>query len=87
MFNIGFSELVVLALLGLIILGPDQLPVMARKLARLINDLKRSTEEAMRPIDDFKNQAKDLAQKVREEAREEAEKIIEAPKTKSDDES
>lgn len=44
MFGLGFSEIMVLAVLGLLLLGPEQLPDMARTLGRFINDLKRSTD-------------------------------------------
>ena len=47
MFNMGFTELVVLAIIGLLVLGPEQLPTVARKLARLVNELKRATEDVM----------------------------------------
>lgn len=43
MFNIGFTEMLVLAALALILIGPKQLPEVARTLGRLLNDLKRST--------------------------------------------
>ncbi len=42
MFNLGFSEIFVISILALIFIGPKQLPEVARKLARVINDLKRS---------------------------------------------
>lgn len=45
MFNIGFSELIFLLILGLIVIGPKQLPEMARTIGRFINDLKRTTED------------------------------------------
>jgi sec-independent protein translocase protein TatB len=48
MFNMGFSELVVLAIIGLLVLGPEQLPSVARKVARLINEFKRATEDENR---------------------------------------
>jgi len=57
MFNIGFTELVILCLIGLLVIGPEQLPDMARKLARLLNELKRAKDEIMKPMDDFKQQA------------------------------
>ncbi len=68
MFNLGFSEIVVLAVIGLLVLGPEQLPVVARKVARMINDFKRATEEAMGPVDDLKHQARHLLEKTRETA-------------------
>ena len=40
MFNIGPMELVVLALVGIIVLGPDRLPGVTRDAARLIRQLR-----------------------------------------------
>lgn len=40
MFNIGPLELGVLALVGLIVLGPDKLPDLARDAARMIRTLR-----------------------------------------------
>lgn len=44
MFNMGFSEMVIVGVLALIVIGPKQLPELARTLGRIINDLKRSTD-------------------------------------------
>ena len=40
MFNIGPAELLVLAVVGLIILGPDRLPGLAKDAARLLRSLR-----------------------------------------------
>lgn len=40
MFNIGPMELLVLAVVGLIVLGPDRLPGLARDAARMIRTLR-----------------------------------------------
>jgi sec-independent protein translocase protein TatB len=40
MFNIGPMELMVLALVGLIVLGPDRLPELAKDAARMIRTLR-----------------------------------------------
>lgn len=40
MFNIGPMELLVLAVVGLIVLGPDKLPSLARDAARMIRTLR-----------------------------------------------
>lgn len=40
MFNIGPFELAVIALVGLIVLGPDKLPDLARDAARLLRSLR-----------------------------------------------
>lgn len=44
MFGLGFSEIIVLGVLALILLGPEQLPDLARKLGKFINELKRTTD-------------------------------------------
>lgn len=45
MFGIGFPELIVILGLALIVLGPDELPKVARKLASFIGDLRRTASE------------------------------------------
>jgi sec-independent protein translocase protein TatB len=44
MFGLGFSEIIVIGVLALILLGPEQLPDLARTLGRFINDLKRTSD-------------------------------------------
>ncbi len=44
MFGLGFSEILVLAVLALILLGPEQLPDVARKIGRFVNELKKTTD-------------------------------------------
>ncbi|MEZ0390818.1 MAG: twin-arginine translocase TatA/TatE family subunit [Pseudobdellovibrionaceae bacterium] len=53
MFNLGFSEMAMIAALALVLIGPKQLPEVARALGRLLNELKRSTSSF---TDDLKNQ-------------------------------
>lgn len=43
MFNIGFSELVLIAIIALIFITPKDLPEVARTLGRFLNDLKRAS--------------------------------------------
>ncbi|KYG70826.1 hypothetical protein AZI85_02530 [Bdellovibrio bacteriovorus] len=43
MFGLGMSELIFLGVLALIVIGPKELPELARTLGRFINELKRST--------------------------------------------
>jgi sec-independent protein translocase protein TatB len=52
MFNIGFSEMLLLGIIALIFIGPKQLPEVARNIARFINEFKRNTENL---TDNFKN--------------------------------
>ena len=45
MLNIGFSELLVILLVALIVLGPEKLPELGRFLGRLSLEIKRGIEE------------------------------------------
>ncbi|MCB0370525.1 MAG: twin-arginine translocase TatA/TatE family subunit [Bdellovibrionales bacterium] len=87
MFGIGMGELLVIAILGLILIGPEQLPDLARTIGRFINDLKRSTEGL---TDDLKKQARvdfDLMDSINSKPRrpfveDEFKKIIQSPEEK-----
>lgn len=55
MFEVGFSELVLLSIIGLLVLGPERLPKVARTLGGITRkarsswlNLKRSIEEEIR---------------------------------------
>jgi len=49
MFGLSFTHLVLLAIIVLVFIGPEQLPEVARTFARLLNEWKRATtlEEAV----------------------------------------
>jgi sec-independent protein translocase protein TatB len=52
MFNIGPLELVVLAIVGLVVLGPDKLPGLARDAARMIRTLRELATGARQQLRD-----------------------------------
>jgi sec-independent protein translocase protein TatB len=68
MFNIGFTELIILGVIGLLVLGPEQLPEVARKMAKLFNELKRAKDEIMAPVEDLKAEAGRMLERARESA-------------------
>lgn len=43
-FNVGFSELLVILVLALIIFGPNKLPDLAKTLGRTVKEFKKSME-------------------------------------------
>ena len=45
MFNLGFTELLLLGVIALIFIGPSQLPEVARTVGRLLNEWKRATSD------------------------------------------
>jgi sec-independent protein translocase protein TatB len=71
MFNIGFSELVILAVIALLVVGPEDLPEIARKAARLLNDLRRTKDELLSPMNDLKNDAQNAIDRMRRKMDEE----------------
>ena len=47
MFNIGGGEMLGLAVIGLILMGPDRLPTIAADAARYLHKLKNLAQSAM----------------------------------------
>lgn len=45
MFNLGFTELILLGAIALIFIGPKQLPDVAKTVGRLLNEWKRATSD------------------------------------------
>jgi sec-independent protein translocase protein TatB len=44
MFGLSFGEVVIVAILALVLLGPDKLPETARTLGKTLKDLKKATD-------------------------------------------
>ena len=71
MFDVGFSELIVIAIVALVVIGPERLPKVARaaghllgRLQRYVNDVKSDISREMQ-IDELKQ----LQAQVQESAR------------------
>lgn len=77
MFNIGFSEAVIIFLVALIVLGPEKLPELGRFLGKLSLELKKSIEEIKKELE-----VEELEKEIKEEV-EEAKKEIEKLKEES----
>jgi sec-independent protein translocase protein TatB len=45
MFNIGFTEFLVIGVIALIVIGPKQLPEVARVVGKLLGEIKNATQE------------------------------------------
>jgi sec-independent protein translocase protein TatB len=54
MFGVGFTELLAIAVIALIFIGPEDLPRFARNLGRILNELKRSRDNF---VSEFKSAA------------------------------
>ncbi len=80
MFDIGFTELMVIALVGLIVIGPERMPKVARtvghllgRLQRYVSDVKSDINREMQ-LDELKklqtqvvDQAHDMERQVNEQ--------------------
>ena len=71
MFDVGFSELIVIAIVALVVIGPERLPKVARtaghllgRLQRYVNDVKSDISREMQ-LDELKK----LQAEVQESAR------------------
>ena len=51
MFDIGFSELLVIALVGLVVLGPKRLPEVARTVGQWVAKVRRFVADVKQDID------------------------------------
>jgi len=78
MFDVGFAEILLLSLVGLLVLGPERLPRVARTLGGLARkarsswlNLKRSIEAEMRaeelkePLKHFEKEIKSTVDEVK----------------------
>ncbi len=52
MFGIGMTEMVVIAVIALVVLGPKRLPELARTLGRTLNEFRRSATDLRREFSD-----------------------------------
>jgi sec-independent protein translocase protein TatB len=50
MFDIGFSEMFMVLVIALIVIGPERLPAFAKKVGRFIGKAKRSFENVKREV-------------------------------------
>ncbi len=51
MFGVGGTELFIILVIALIVLGPNKLPDLARMLGKLMGDFQRATSDLKREID------------------------------------
>ena len=69
MFGIGFPELILIMALALIVVGPDKLPELARSLAKMVVDLKKTAEGLKESIDIEDNPLAEIKPKLEDAAK------------------
>lgn len=66
MFGIGFTEILLVAIIGLIFIGPEELPKVARNLGRFLNEMRRGSDQFMdeikksSPVEDLNKISSDI---------------------------
>src|SRR3974390_2892936 len=84
MFDIGFSELMVIALVALVVIGPERMPRVARTLGHLFGRLQRYVNEVKADINreieleelrKFKNEFEQAAHSMETNLKEELHKV------------
>lgn len=56
MGNIGFSEIILILIVGFLIFGPEKLPKIARTIGKMFNKFLKVKDELKDTVDDMKNQ-------------------------------
>lgn len=56
MFDIGFSEMIMLAAIALIAIGPKQLPEVARTIGKLIGEVKKAVGDVTDTVANARNE-------------------------------
>jgi Tat protein translocase TatB subunit len=73
MFGVGFTEVIAIAVIALIFIGPDDLPRFARQIGRFLNELKRGSDhfvdelKSAADLDSFKNLESDINQSLNDD--------------------
>jgi sec-independent protein translocase protein TatB len=64
--NIGITELLVILLLALLVVGPERLPELARKLAKVLRDVRKAYENLSQDIGPELMSFQQATQEIRE---------------------
>ena len=66
MFNMGFTEMIAVAIIALVVIGPKQLPQVARVLGRILGEFRRATGDFQREIYRAEENVHEQMHRVRE---------------------
>ncbi|ADZ92691.1 Sec-independent protein translocase protein TatB [Marinomonas mediterranea] len=87
MFDIGLSELLVVFVVGLLILGPERLPVAAKTAGLWVRKIRRSVQSVQREInaqldqEEMQQKIKETNERILKESREIQNTITPLPET------
>lgn len=75
MFEIGFSEMVLVFVIALLVLGPDKLPGVVRQVARFVKKVRAMADTVTRelqqelPVDEIKREVSSEVQAITSQVR------------------
>ncbi|MEZ4870929.1 MAG: twin-arginine translocase TatA/TatE family subunit [Bdellovibrionales bacterium] len=72
MFNFGFTELIVLGAIALLVIGPQQLPQVAKSLAKLLKEFRNISADITSSLADAKHSVRSQVDDVKKEVQEAA---------------
>ncbi len=75
MFNIGFTEFIAIGVIALLVIGPKQLPEVARVVGRLIGELKKATQDLSGGLLEVKREVSQSIDETKREIAKEAQKV------------
>ena len=72
MFNIGMAEIILLLLIAFLVVGPKDLPKVARALGRFVRYVREMIEEVKREtgLDEVADELKDIDREIKQDLKE-----------------
>ncbi len=78
MFNLGFSEVIAIGVIALLVIGPKQLPEVARIIGRLLGELRKATQDLSGGLLEVKRNVENSIHDVRSDLAQESRKFQES---------
>lgn len=78
MFNIGFSEFLVIGIVALLVIGPKQLPEVAKVVGRLLSELKKATQDLSGGLLEVTNEVKQSINETHDQLVNEGQEILQS---------
>ena len=76
MFNIGFTEFLAIGVVALLVIGPKQLPEVAKVVGRLLSELKKATQDLSGGLLEVTQEVKESIDETHTELVSEGKKIV-----------
>lgn len=100
MFGIGFTELIILSVIVIVLIGPDQLPTVLKTISKMMKELTKARDDfretvneddelkAMKhSLDEVKKTIDDKTHLVKSQVEDQIRKVVEEHPTRKEDDS